>query len=273
MPGSTTGMTRSTPPNDRIDSADHRTHRQRQHRQHRRPAGRRRGVRRRAEAEQLPRIGNPVRPGRRARPASLGRHRAEVRRARRHRRGDDPAEELPGRPDHPADRQDRHRHQQLLPAADGNIAELDSKQTTVSELLQAHLPSSHLVKAFNHIRSADLASQGEPSGRRALAIAGDDPEAKTTVAALIETFPSMRCRLAAALARAWAYGGDAARGVEFAVEAADHSCARMSSARSCRCTATTSRHSQAVVSRHRCDDTRGSTGLRRSGFGRGGHRA
>jgi len=33
--------------------------------------------------------------------------------------------------------------------------------------------------------------------------------------------PGMRCRLAAALSRAWVYGGDAARGVEFAVEAVD----------------------------------------------------
>ncbi len=33
--------------------------------------------------------------------------------------------------------------------------------------------------------------------------------------------PAMRCRLAAALSRAWVYGGDAGRGVEFAVEAVD----------------------------------------------------
>jgi hypothetical protein len=76
------------------------------------------------------------------------------------------------------------------PQRDGNIAELDSEQTTVSELLQAHLPKSHVVKAFNHIRSADLASQGQPGaqGRRALAIAGDDTAAKAAVTALIDGF-------------------------------------------------------------------------------------
>ena len=76
------------------------------------------------------------------------------------------------------------------PQRDGHIAELDSEQTTVSELLQAHLPNSSVVKAFNHIRAADLASQGRSStqGRRALAIAGDDAAAKATVRALIDSF-------------------------------------------------------------------------------------
>jgi predicted dinucleotide-binding enzyme len=76
------------------------------------------------------------------------------------------------------------------PRRDGNIAELDSEQTTVSELLQAHLPNSHVVKAFNHIRAGDLASQGQSGtqGRRALAIAGDDAAAKAAFAALIDSF-------------------------------------------------------------------------------------
>ena len=77
------------------------------------------------------------------------------------------------------------------PQRDGNIAELDSEQTTVSELLQAHLPNSSVVKAFNHLRAGDLAAQGQPSGtpgRRALAIAGDDDTAKTAVTALIDSF-------------------------------------------------------------------------------------
>ena len=76
------------------------------------------------------------------------------------------------------------------PQRDGNIAELDSEQATVSELLQAHLPNSHVVKAFNHIRAGDLASQGKSGtqGRRALAIAGDDAAAKATVTAAIDSF-------------------------------------------------------------------------------------
>src|SRR5262249_23694773 len=37
------------------------------------------------------------------------------------------------------------------PQRDGHIAELDNESTTTSELLQAHLPTSKVVKGFNHI--------------------------------------------------------------------------------------------------------------------------
>lgn len=75
------------------------------------------------------------------------------------------------------------------PQRDGAIAELDSEQTTTAELLQSHLPNSKVVKAFNHITAADLAVSGTPAGtpgRRALAIAGDDTQAKVSVATLID---------------------------------------------------------------------------------------
>ena len=36
------------------------------------------------------------------------------------------------------------------PQRDGHIAELNNESTTTSELLQARLPTSHVVKAFNH---------------------------------------------------------------------------------------------------------------------------
>jgi hypothetical protein len=74
---------------------------------------------------------------------------------------------------------------------DGHIAELDDESTTSAELLQQHLPQSTVVKAFNHITSADLASHGQPAGtpnRRALAIAGDDADAKSVVTALLDSF-------------------------------------------------------------------------------------
>src|SRR5271165_593001 len=35
------------------------------------------------------------------------------------------------------------------PQRDGHIAELDNESTTTSELLQAHLPTSRVVKGFN----------------------------------------------------------------------------------------------------------------------------
>jgi predicted dinucleotide-binding enzyme len=77
------------------------------------------------------------------------------------------------------------------PQRDGQIAELDDESTTVSELLQRHLPTSKVVKAFNHIQAAALTTEGQAAGtpgRRALAVVGDDPEARASVAALIDSF-------------------------------------------------------------------------------------
>ncbi len=75
------------------------------------------------------------------------------------------------------------------PQRDGQIAELDSHATTSSELLQAHLPTSRVVKGFNNIASQHLRDLPRPSGsadRSALAIAGDDSEAKQTVTRLFD---------------------------------------------------------------------------------------
>ena len=77
------------------------------------------------------------------------------------------------------------------PQRDGQIAELDDGTATSSGLLQAHLPESYVVKAFNHIAAAHLTEQSRPAGtpgRRALAIAGDDDPAKRTVSDLIDGF-------------------------------------------------------------------------------------
>jgi len=70
------------------------------------------------------------------------------------------------------------------PQRDGQITELDDGSTTSSELLQAHLPQSHVVKGFNNIFFQHLRDLPRPSGspdRSALAIAGDDAAAKDTV--------------------------------------------------------------------------------------------
>lgn len=77
------------------------------------------------------------------------------------------------------------------PQRDGHIAELDDESTTVAERLQRVLPTSKVVKAFNHIGAAELTSQSLPAGspdRRALIVAGDDPDARARVAALIDEF-------------------------------------------------------------------------------------
>ena len=55
------------------------------------------------------------------------------------------------------------------PQRDGHIAELDNESTTTAELLQAHLPTSKVVKAFNHIYAAELTTDGQPAGRRTAA--------------------------------------------------------------------------------------------------------
>jgi predicted dinucleotide-binding enzyme len=77
------------------------------------------------------------------------------------------------------------------PQRDGHIAELDDESTTTAELLQRHLPTSKVVKAFNHIGWRDLTTANAPAGtpgRRGLAIFGDDADARATVAALIDEF-------------------------------------------------------------------------------------
>ncbi len=76
------------------------------------------------------------------------------------------------------------------PDRDGHIAELEDESTTVSELLQAHLPESRVVKAFNNIFFSHLGALARPSGspeRSVLAIAGDDAEAKRTVTQFLDS--------------------------------------------------------------------------------------
>lgn len=77
------------------------------------------------------------------------------------------------------------------PQRDGQIAELDTESTTTAELLQRHLPTSKVVKAFNHILAAHLTTDGAPAGtpgRRALAVFGDDPDAVAQVGRLVDSF-------------------------------------------------------------------------------------
>jgi predicted dinucleotide-binding enzyme len=73
----------------------------------------------------------------------------------------------------------------------GRIAEIDNGSTTAPGLLQAHLPASKVVRAFSMLDAADMSGDGHPKGdlkRRALALAGDDPEARALVARLYDQF-------------------------------------------------------------------------------------
>lgn len=75
------------------------------------------------------------------------------------------------------------------PQRDGHVPALDDGSDTSSGILQAHLPGSHVVKAFNHIPSADITEHARPAGapdRRALVVAGDAADPKATVAAFLD---------------------------------------------------------------------------------------
>lgn len=74
---------------------------------------------------------------------------------------------------------------------DGHIAELDEKRTTTAQMLQEHLPESTVVKAFNHIGSAEILTTGSPAGtagRRALATSSDSDEGVALITRIYDEF-------------------------------------------------------------------------------------
>ncbi|HSU02023.1 MAG TPA: NAD(P)-binding domain-containing protein [Nocardioides sp.] len=98
------------------------------------------------------------------------------------------------------------------PDRDGHIDELDDESTTTSELLQAHLPDSLVVKGFNNIYVDHLAALPRPSGdpdRSALVIAGDDADAKQTVVRFFDAI-GYDALDAGALSEGWRFQRDTA---------------------------------------------------------------
>lgn len=71
------------------------------------------------------------------------------------------------------------------PGRDGRIEQLDTLETTTAEYEQALLPGTAILKAFNNILFSHIPNLAHSHPRTAMAVAGDDGEAKSRVSALV----------------------------------------------------------------------------------------
>ena len=75
------------------------------------------------------------------------------------------------------------------PQRDGHIRELDDGSSTSSEIVARHFAGARVVKAFNTVRWDHLRDESHEAGdpeRLAVPLAGDDREARSVVAELVD---------------------------------------------------------------------------------------
>lgn len=76
-------------------------------------------------------------------------------------------------------------------ASDGIRDDLSDPRTSTSELVQNHLEGARVVKALSHMGYQDLEDEARPTGmpgRKAIAIAGDDPGDIEMISQLVDEF-------------------------------------------------------------------------------------
>ncbi len=75
------------------------------------------------------------------------------------------------------------------PPVDGHIREVDDDERSTSEIMAARNPAARVVKSLNHVGYHEMEDDSMDAGsplRRAMAVVGDDAEARTVLAGIID---------------------------------------------------------------------------------------